>query len=403
MSSNTSSETKKEKRFYLVTTDFLQGIGLILMIIGHAGHWWDHDLARSWPHLEFWSNSIIWWGFLVFPMFLFVYGFNTTNSLLKRDSLDAQNQQSIRLIKRSIIFVVFSMVSQLLLGAISGEWLEWLLTWHLFHMFALSTLVIVLFFKIIWRFEKAKGFQLLSAFFLLSLIFVLVLFLILHDYSVSENLYDPVSLNLENILRHIFLDLGSCPILPWLSYSLAGGLMASFLKLSTSPKNEIIRKSKFVYFAGMIFVLIGIVFEISKIEIWISAPVLKPASTSFIFGSIGLLTIGILTMIFSLDFKHEMAPRRINKFVLPVVLLGNISLTVFITHNIYYIIDPAIVDALANLLSVSGEFSTILFGLFFSAISMIITMVWANWKFKYSFEWIMINGQKAQWRWWNRN
>ncbi|MHA2073793.1 MAG: hypothetical protein ACW97X_04175 [Candidatus Hodarchaeales archaeon] len=179
--------------------------------------------------------------------------------------------------------------------------------------------------------------------------------------------------------------------------------MASFLKLSTSSKNEIIRKSKFVYLAGLIFVLIGIVFEISKIEIWISAPVLKPASTSFIFGSIGLLTIGILTMIFSLDFKHKMAPRRINKFILPVVLLGNISLTVFITHNIYYIIDPAIVDALANLLSVSGEFSTILFGLFFSAISMIITMLWANWKFKYSFEWIMINGQKAQWRWWNRN
>lgn len=402
LSSNTKSEPKKEKRFYLVTTDILQGIGLILMMIGHAGHWWDHELARSWPHLEFWSNFIISWGFLVFPMFLFVYGFNTTNSLLKRDSLDAQNQQSIRLIKRSIIFVIFTLISQLLMGVITGEWLEWLLTWHLFHVFALSTLLIVLFFQIIWRFEKKKGHQLLSIFFLLSLIFILLLFLILHDYSVSENLYDPVSLDLGNILGHIFLDLGSCPILPWLSYSLAGGLMASFLKLSISSKNEIIRKAKFVYLAGIVFILIGLIIEFTGIEIWISAPVLKPASTSFVFGSIGLLAIGILTMIFSLDFKHEMATRRINKLILPVVLLGNISLTVFVTHNIFYIIDPAVVDVVANLLSVSGEFSTILFGLFFSLISMIVTMIWANWKFKYSFEWIMINGQKAQWRWWNR-
>ena len=90
MSSDNQINQKTESKFYLVTTDILQGIGLILMVIGHAGHWWDHELARSWPHLEILSTSIIWWGFLVFPMFLFVYGFNTTHSLLRRKGDEQQ-------------------------------------------------------------------------------------------------------------------------------------------------------------------------------------------------------------------------------------------------------------------------------------------------------------------------
>lgn len=395
---NIGTKTTK-KRFYLQTTDIFQGLAIFPMIIGHAGHWWDHSLAYQWPNLQPLSNIIIAVGFLVFPTFLFMYSFNTTNSLLRKEDVSSRREVRIRLVKRSVIFALFGFLAQLIQALLSRDkFLNWLLTWHLFYMFALSTLFIFLLFEFIWWIEKQTRQDVCTIAFFLSLTFVIGLFLLLHDYSVTVHVTEPVMLNINSILSNIFIDFGFCPILPWLSFSLAGGLTASFLDLPRASKKTILKKARFVLLGSILFIIIGWFFL--SIERWVSTPVLYPASSSFVFSAIGLLVFFTTIMILLIDLDQMFSRKSINKLLLPFILLCKISLTVFIIHNIAFVINPAL--QLGNIRVFPDETSVIVAGTLYSLFFVLVAIIWQKWQFKYSLEWMIYKLQSAQWRWWVR-
>ena len=74
------------------------------------------------------------------PFFFFLYGFNITNSLLRKKEYERRATR-VLLLKKTIILLVVAEISQGVVGVIVSpeHLLNFLLTWELFHIFALST------------------------------------------------------------------------------------------------------------------------------------------------------------------------------------------------------------------------------------------------------------------------
>ena len=75
----------EQKRFYLATVDILQGVSIFLMIIGHVMLWWDPSIDSRWPDITLPAALIIAIALPAHPGFLFIYGFNVVNSLLRKE------------------------------------------------------------------------------------------------------------------------------------------------------------------------------------------------------------------------------------------------------------------------------------------------------------------------------
>ena len=232
---NSNLETEK-KRFYLATVDVLQGISIFLMVVAHVMLWWAPLIDSRWPEITLLGFVIFGLGLLAHPCFFFIYGFNVVNSLLRKDESEHRETRH-RLIKRTIIFLLvaeFCEGSAALVN--SPEYLlNYLLTWELFHMFAFSTLVLLLVFEFTWQLDL-KGYrntkQVTSVILFSLLVLIVTIFLLIHDYEnelAIQTYY--VNLDINSIVQRAIFEYGQNPIIPFLSFPIVGGLLASILDL----------------------------------------------------------------------------------------------------------------------------------------------------------------------------
>lgn len=378
-----------EKRSYFITVDILKGLAIFPMIFGHSIGWWDSQLPRNYETGSLLLGFIIITGVMVFPCFLFFAGFNQVNSLLKKGLIPSNRRQiRSRTIKRSFIFFILAIISMILMSFVRspddlGKIVNFFFTWHLFHMFAFSALFILLIFELsCWFSDKnsiklsIKHFMVLGLF--ISLLLVILLFVFFHDYTTVHPSSFPVDLDIIKIIENIFLDVSSCGVIPWLSYALAGGLTASYLNLTHFSKKNILKKSFIVFFVNSLLLLVGIIFLTS--EKITSAGIGSPSSFSHVFISIGLIgSINILLLLI-VDIYQSIPPEVIKKYTHPIIAISKISLTVYLVHPIFAILNPEIIPSETILYMIVA-----LYCLFF----VFLAILWKKWDFKFSFEWFI--------------
>jgi hypothetical protein len=389
---------REKKRFYLVSTDVLQGISVFLMVIGHTSLWWDSTLDAQYPNLPLFPLVLLRLAFLVPPGFLFWYTFNTVNSLLRRKNSEERLEMRTRLLKRALIFFLIAEFSEIMAGLITSpeNVLSFVFNWQLFHMFALATLLPLLVFEIGWKLEIKRKIDLrlatLILFFAIMLV-VLIIYLIFHDYSESIKIELYTELNLQSILQRIFLEDGQSPIFPYLSFSAAGGFLASFFNFPNTEKKATLQRAPLALLIGLGILILGILF--TSIEQYISTPVGYPSSSPFVLISIGVHILSTTGLIFLIDINSMFGNKQINKLLLPLVLLSKITLTVYLAHNILYIIPPDIplIQAL-----IPNIYAILIFGFLYTVFFVLIAIIWSSYKFRFSLEWIVWKFQGAKWR-----
>jgi len=393
-------QNEVQKRFYLVTVDILQGLAVFIMVMGHTSIWWDSELDAQWPNVPFLFWVLITIALVVPPGFLFWYAFNTTNSLLRRREKNEHLHSRNRLLKRTMIFFLIAEFGELIasLAVSPRHWLNYLLTWELFHMFAFSTFFLLIIFEFAWMIEARGSWnhkQVSLVALSLCLIFVISFFLIFHDYSSSQSMPLYVELNIQSILQRIFFEQGQSPIIPWLAFPSAGALLASYLDLPNEDKDFIIRRALFALIGGFLVLFVGISFM--RIERYVSTAVWYPASSPLVFIAISIHILTTTGFILLLDLNTLYEHREVNRLLLPVVLLSKITLTVYIVHNIAFVIsseDPFVRTILPNI------DIALLAGFLYSLLFVLIAFIWRRWDFKYSVEWILSRLQRAKWQWW---
>ncbi len=396
---NSKNQVSKKKPFYLVTTDIGMGFSVFLFVIGHTSLWWDHTLDTQWPNLpiEAWLLLIV--AFLVPPGFLFWYTFNSANSLLRRKTDTERKESRQRLLKRTIIFFCVAEFGELVTAIFLGKpILNYLVTWELFHMFSFSTIFILIIFELAWVIER-KGLKDYKKAAIIELLFVigvvLGIYLIFHDYTQIRTIAHASDLTVASIFERILLDFGQAPIIPYLVFSATGGLLAVYLNLPNANKSTIPQKAIPVFIIGAVSFIIGLI--LLNVEIYTSPPVQSPISSNLVFISIGFHLISVTGGVILLDLDTLYGVPKINKFILPLVLISKISLTVYLLHNLAYGIPPEsdLVQTLIPTLPIS-MFVGLLYALFW----VFLALIWQKAGFRFSIEWIIVNMQRKKWRWW---
>ncbi len=379
----------RQERFYLTTVDILKGLAIFSMIFGHGIGWWDLSLMRNYENGSLAIVVIMVLGLMVFPCFLFFSGFNQVNSILRK-GVNPSTRFQIRShsIKRGFFFFLLGVISMFLMFLVKSQGdmrtlLTYLLTWHLLHIFGLSTLFILAILEFAYWIDGKIGLNwkirhLFTIFLLINLLFVIFFFFLFHNYTISYSREFPVNLDIQSILENIFLDVSSCGVIPWLSFSLAGGLTASFLDLQNLQKEILPKKGFFILFINFLILLIGMLFL--QFERFISAGIGYASSFSHVFISIGLIGFFNLFLILIFDVYQYISQERIKKLLYPIITLSKISLTIYFVHPIVGIFNPNIITSELMLLILIT-----IYCLFF----ILIAIFWQKWKFRYSLEWFM--------------
>ncbi|MFX0183943.1 MAG: hypothetical protein ACFE95_12740 [Candidatus Hodarchaeota archaeon] len=385
------TDIKTQKgRFYLVTVDLLKGIIIFPMILGHGVQWYYQTLAIKYEEGSFAVFVIIATGLLVFPCFLFIYGFNLINSFL-RHGKDASNHSKVRgrALKRSLIFLFIATLGQVLMAIIRSPEkpeliLNYILTWRLLHIFSFSTIALLLVWQFAWFLKKfdlkwnLDYIQYLRILLSISLTIILLLFIFFHSYTLMREKSSPVILDPLAVLERAILDIGSYGLIPWLSFSLSGGLIASFLNLSNREIKEIRKGDILSIFISILFCVLG--FMSLETERFVTPALQEPSSFPHVFISIGVITLVTTLLIISLDLYQIIPYDTISKVFYPLIIVSNISLTVYLSHTLIAFLDPTIIPSEPILLIL-----VFLYGLLF----VVIAHIWQRWEFKYSLEWII--------------
>lgn len=370
------------------------------MIIGHVMLWWDPSIDSRWPDITLPAALIIAIALPAHPGFLFIYGFNVVNSLLRKEESE-RRETRYRLLKRTIIFFLIAEFCEGSAALVNRPelLLNFLLTWELFHMFALSTLFLLLVFEFAWWIEE-QGYinykRVIIASLSSFLFLIVIFFLLFHDYTNRVGIQSVyVNLNINSILQRALFEYGQNPVIPFFSFPLLGGLIASFLDLPHERKNIVLKKAGVVLIGGISALITGIMFL--GIERYVSTPILYPASSSFVLITIGVLIITTILLILFIDLRLLYSSQTVNKIFLPIILISKISLTVYIIHNVAFVI-PANSTIIRVL--IPSEIAIIVFGILYSLFFVFVAFIWQKWKFKYSLEWMILKLQSAQWQWW---
>ncbi|MFX0094817.1 MAG: hypothetical protein ACFFBD_23985, partial [Candidatus Hodarchaeota archaeon] len=343
-----STNEGQKKGFYLVSVDVIQGFFLFVMMFGHGIHWWDKSILHVWDTPDYIFTSIFTFGLFIltaigntlFPFFLFLYGFNNANSLVRKAKTSNWNVLRERLILKSLFFAIFGSLLDLGTAILLApdKLLNFLFTWHIFHMFAFTGVFLLFIFELSRWLEKSKvqtyleHRQRLVILFLVSLICVLVVFLVFHEYSSTEELRIYTNLNLIDILKFAFLDAGQCPVIPWLSFGLTGALVASFFDLAHAERKIIGKRSIIVGLTGLIFSIPG--FFLLTIENFDQPHTFYRASSSLVIITIGMMCLVTTILLRLLDFNSIYSEKKVNKFLYPFVVISNITFTVYLVHQI---------------------------------------------------------------------
>jgi hypothetical protein len=408
MSSRTEAT---QKPFYIYSVDLAKGIVLFFMIFGHALLWYDRPRAYAWDKgtelFLLFSNAgentlVFFWlitiAFMVFPCFFYVYGFNAANSLIRQGPGADRAKVRSRSLRRAIILFIVGSFGQSIMALVvwltknmEGEFelINYILTWNFFHLFGFTSLSFLVIFEIVWWLEN-KGYnaqQLLVSILVGVLASLLVIFVIFHDYwdpATAQHVVLSVKLDLADIIRHALIDYGTTPIIPWFSFGLMGGIVATALNLPDPESGKTASRKAVIFFVvGIIFYLIGAFFSLF-IERNMSTPVEYPASTTFIFFTLGILTIFITSLLVIFDFDHVSFNYRtkLKQLLMPLAIFGQLSLTIYFIHNIVFGIPIDMMFFYQN------DLLFFIFMTFYSILFVIIAVVWRKkLKFKYTIEW----------------
>ena len=402
-----SSRTEgSQKPFYVYSVDLIKGIVLFIMIFGHALLWYDRPRAYAWDKGKelflIFSNTgektlMLFWfitiAFMVFPCFFYVYGFNAANSLLRQGPGADRSKIRNRSIKRVIILFLVGSLGQSIMALVvsPGEVVNYILTWNFFHLFGFTTLIFLIVFELVWGLEK-QGYEpqkTLVAILTGLLVILLVTFIIFHDYwdpVTAQHIILSVKLDLADIIKHALIDYGTTPIIPWFSFGLMGGIAATALNLPDLESSKTAnRKAVVLLLIGGMFYIIGVFFSLF-IERNISTPAEYPASTTFIFFTLGILTIINTSLLVLFDFKHISFNYRKNlkSLLMPLAVFGQLSLTIYFIHNIIFGIPIEFMFFHQN------DLLFFIFMTFYSVFFVIIAVIWRKkFKFKYSIEWFI--------------
>lgn len=357
------------------------------MIFGHFIGWWDNSMAVNYEENGLLVSIIMILGLMVFPCFLFIYGFNQVNSFLKRRG-DVSNRHKIRsrAIKRSIIFLIFLVFTMIIMAFSRGEpekMLNYIFNWHLFHLFAFSTLFFLLMWELAcWIEEKINGYwssqQCLTIILLLNFILVITLFFLFHDYMIKQPVGFPVQSEIKRIIEYALLDISTSGVIPWLSFPLAGGITASFLDLNNIHKIRATEKSVIILSANLAFLAVGLLYLAE--ERFISHGIGYTSSFSHIFISIGLIGFVFMIIVLLLDINQKIPRKSAIRLFYPIIIVSKISLTVYLIHPVFGVLNPSLIPSKLVLMLLAS-----LYSLFF----VILAHFWQKWDFKYSFEWII--------------
>ncbi|UCE14547.1 MAG: hypothetical protein JSV04_05050, partial [Candidatus Heimdallarchaeota archaeon] len=335
----------KQDQFYLASVDILQGISIFFVITWHTLLWRDHLIDSKWPNISLVVSSFMTIAMIIHPLFLYLYGFNVVNSLLRKNTEFERRDSRTRLLKRTILFFIIAEFAEGATGLVTQPeyLLNFLFTWELFHLFAFSTIFLLLIFEISWKLEEkgiSRNYRKVSISILaLFLIFILLIFLLIHDYTNSrmiETMY--VDLTIDYILKRFIFEYGQNPLIPWLSFPILGGIVAIFLNMPNEAKAVAVKKTRLTLFSGIAPLILGIMFL--RIERYLSAPVYYPASSSFVFISIGAIILSTALLILFIDLKTYSTHQIEIKILSPFIVISKITLTIFIVHNVAFIIPP---------------------------------------------------------------
>ena len=109
-----------------------------------------------------------------------------------------------------------------------------------------------------------------------------------------------------------------------------------------------------------------------------------------------MFKLGITPAFFTaVDINSMFGHRQINRLLIPLVLLSKITLTVYLAHNILFIIPPNIplINALIPDLN-----AILIFGFFYTVFFVLLAIIWSKYKFRYSLEWLIWKFQNTKWR-----
>ncbi|MFW9905560.1 MAG: hypothetical protein ACFFFH_14555 [Candidatus Thorarchaeota archaeon] len=395
----------KQELFYLASVDILQGISLYFVVTFHTLLWWDHFIDSKWPNVSFIVMVFMATAMLIPPLFFFLYAFNVVNSLLRRKTKSDRQNSRIRLLKRTFLFFLIAEFGEGSTAFVNNpEYLiNFLLTWELFHLFSFSTIFLLGIFEIAWKLEEIKNYNYrkVSVFTLfIILVSILSVFLIIHDYASNqgfEQMY--IDLNIDSFLSRTLFEYGQNPLIPWLIFPVIGGIAAIYFDLPHNSKPGVLKKARFTILLSVISIIFGIWFL--GTERYISTPVAYPASSSFLFIAIGVVLLSTTFLILFIDLNTNKGHHQtVIKVFQPLILMSKITLTVFIVHNVAFIISPKI--PILELL-ISTDTAALILGLLYSSFFILVAFFWQRWHFKYSLEWMILQLQKSQWRWWNKN
>lgn len=395
----------KQEQFYLASVDILQGISLYFVVTFHTLLWWDPLIDFKWPNISFIVTILMGMAFLIPPLFFFLYAFNVVNSLLRRKAKSERQQSRTRLLKRTFLFFLIAEFAEASAAIVTNPdyIINFLLTWELFHLFSFSTIFFLVIFEVAWKLEETKNFnhrRVCVTILTIILIVILGVFLTIHDYTSSQSIEQMyVDLSINSILSRAIFEYGQNPIIPWLLFPVIGGIMAIFLDLPHKQKLEVSRNARIAILTGIVSFIIGIYFL--TIERYISTPVAYPASSSFLFVAIGTVIMSTVLLVLFIDLNTNKSHHQFAiKICQPLIIMSKITLTVFIVHNVAFILSPEL-PILKQL--ISSEIAALVIGLIYSSFFILVAYLWQRWQFKYSLEWMIVKLQNSQWRRWVKN
>ena len=395
MSSNPST---KPREFYLVSVDIIQGVCVFFIVTFHTLLWWDPSIDTRWPNITNPAAIFMTIAQLVPPGLFFLYGFNIVNSLLRKKTRSERLDSRIRLLKRTIIFFLLAEVFEGLTALVNSPELilNYLLTWELFHLFSFSTFFLLCIFELSWkleskRYKRPRQTSLLC--FLVILILIIFVFILFHDYSMYKFQGFYVEVEIDSLIHRVLFEDGQAPIIPWLIFPVLGGFFASYLDLPHKNKENILEKSMVSIAGGLITLIIGGILLTQ--EGFVSPPFLYPASTSLVFISMAFYLIITFVMILIFDLYSIYSHPVIQRLVSPLALVGNILFTVYVIHNIGFIIPPQI--KLIQII-LSSETTALTAGFLYSLFFVLLARIWHKWKFKFSLEWLISKLQTLKWK-----
>ncbi|MFX0086290.1 MAG: hypothetical protein ACFFAU_11460 [Candidatus Hodarchaeota archaeon] len=388
---------KGQQRFYVLSVDLIQAIFLFWFVSGHTCLWWDHTIETRYPDVPLVVFLFITFALIVPPGFLFLYSFNTVNSLLRKKSIEERKESRSRLLRRGLIFFFIAELAEVSTALITSPnyLLNSFFTWELFHQFAFSTLFILLLFEIAWLIERYNNWsyqKICIAEFIVCFSIILAIYLVFHDYTQTkkiEGLF--VNLELKSILERALFESGQAPIIPFLLFSLQGGFLALFLDLPNEQRRTTNIKAKFVIISGIVLFIIGILSL--SIEKYVSPVMYYPASSPVVFISLGVIPLGVILLIYLLDINSLYSRRSIHKLLAPFVLVSKITLTVYIVHNLAYIIPP---DTKIVQFLITDIHIALGVGVIYSIFFIFIAYLWQKWSFRYSIEWVIWKLQNSK-------